>query len=126
VILALIALAFAVPILWVVSVGALRDARRAREADPRAGCQAWVEVPRLPGRRYRCASPVHVAGSDRCLRHRTPRGSREAVATPDPELTYLDQPAAAGRALVLARVGVPLAVLALLAAVAALIWLLAR
>jgi hypothetical protein len=126
VILALIALAFAVPILWVVSVGALRDARRAREADPRAGCQAWVEVPRLPGRRYRCGSPVHVAGADRCLRHRSPRGGSEVDPTPEPELTYLDEPAAAGRALVLARIGVPLAVLAVLAAAACLVWLLAR
>jgi hypothetical protein len=126
VILALIALAFAVPILWVVSVGALRDARRAREADPRAGCQAWVEVPRLPGRRYRCASPVHVAGADRCLRHRSPGGSGEVEPTPDPALTYLDQPAAAGRSLALARVGVPLAVLTLLATLALAIWLLVR
>lgn len=123
--LALIGLAFAVPILWVVSVGAVRDARRAREADPRAGCQAWIEVPHLPGRRYRCGSPVHVAGADRCLRHRAPRGG-EVEPQPDPALTYLDQPAAAGRALVLARVGVPLAVLVLLAAAAALVWALAR
>jgi hypothetical protein len=126
VILALIALAFAVPILWVVSVGALRDARRAREADPRAGCQAWVEVPRLPGRRYRCGSPVHVAGADRCLRHRSPRSGSEVDPTPDPELTYLDQPAAAGRALALARIGVPLAVLALVATLILATWLLVR
>jgi hypothetical protein len=126
VILALIALAFAVPILWVVSVGALRDARRAREADPRDGCQAWVEVPRLPGRRYRCGSPVHVATADRCLRHRSPRGGSEVDPPPDPALTYLDQPSAAGRALALARIGVPLAVLALVATVVLAIWLFVR
>jgi hypothetical protein len=125
VLLALIGLAFAVPILWVVSVGAVRDARRARELDPRAGCQAWVEVPRLRGRRYRCGSPVHVAGGDRCLRHRAPPGDVEVDAPQDPSLTYLDQPAAAGRALALARIGVPLAVLAVLATVVLLAWLFA-
>jgi hypothetical protein len=107
VLLALIGLAFAVPILWVVSVGAVRDARRARELDPRIGCQAWVEVPRLPRRRYRCGSPVHVAGADRCLRHR--RVLDDDLGAAPGEVDLVDEPAAAGRAIALARIGVPVA-----------------
>jgi hypothetical protein len=125
VLLALIGLAFAVPILWVVSVGAVRDARRARELDPRVGCQAWVEVPRLRDRRYRCGAPVHVAGADRCLVHRR-RTPDEADPPADPALTYVDEPAAAGRALALARVGVPLALLSLAGAVTLAVWAVAR
>jgi hypothetical protein len=121
VLLIVVGLAFAVPILWTVSVGAVREARRLRAVDPREGCQAWVTVPGLRGRVYRCGVPVYAGGSW-CLRHEL-SGSR---AEADPDVTAVDQPQEAGRALVRARVGIPLAVVTLLALVATTIWLVQR
>lgn len=112
--LILVGLAFAVPILWTISVGAVREVREVRASDPRLGCQAWVAVAGLPGRRYRCGAAVY-AGGTRCLRHEVDRDVEEEGAATD--VTLVDEPQAVGRALVRARVGVPLALAALSGAV---------
>ncbi|WP_052667578.1 hypothetical protein [Nitriliruptor alkaliphilus] len=111
--LILVGLAFAVPILWTVSVGAVREVREVRASDPRLGCQAWVAVAGLPGRRYRCGASVY-AGGPWCLRHEVDREDQQEVAA---DVTLIDEPQGVGRALVRARVGVPLAAVTALAAV---------
>lgn len=116
----LIGLAFAVPILWTVSVGAVRQARRARASDPREGCQAWVAVRGLPGRRYRCCQPVPAPGDDRCRQH---RGREVPAAAETSGARLVDEPQEVGRSLALARVGVPAAAVALVGAVALAAWL---
>jgi hypothetical protein len=123
VLLLIVGLVVAVPIRWAVSAGALREVRRARELDPRQGCQAWVAVPRVRDRLYRCGEPVY-AGGGRCLRHETGRAP-DAGAT-HPDARRVDEPQAVGRALALARVGVPLATLAAVAATALVVWAVAR
>jgi hypothetical protein len=121
--LALIALVFGVPVLWAVSVGALRDARRARQRDPREGCQAWVAVPRMGRRRYRCGAPLH-AGGPTCRRHAlADLGSPAAPAASEDGVVLVDEPQDVGRALAQARVGVPLAIASTLGALALLLWL---
>lgn len=122
-ILIAIGVLFGVPILWAVSVGALRDARAGRAMDPRTGCQAWVAVPGMPGRRYRCGEPRY-AGGPRCRRHEVAhaRGDLE----PDPDGTLIDESAAVGRAVRQARIGVPLAVLTVVGTVVLLAWTLER
>lgn len=122
-ILIAIGVLFGVPILWAVSVGALRDARAGRAMDPRAGCQAWVAVPGMPGRRYRCGEPRY-AGGPWCRRHEVARARGELEAEPD--ATLIDEPAAVGRALRQARIGVPLAVLTMVGTVVLLVWALQR
>lgn len=122
-ILIAIGVLFGVPILWAVSVGALRDARAGRETDPRAGCRAWVVVPGMPGRRYRCGEPRY-AGGPWCRRHEVAHTRGELEAEPDARL--IDEPAAVGRAVRQARIGVPLAVLTLAGSVALLVWALQR
>lgn len=108
--LILVGLAFAVPLLWTVSVGAVREVREGRRSDPRLGCQAWVPVAGLSGRRYRCCAPVYAGGSW-CLRHEVDRGEEpDAAGT---EARFIDEPQAVGRALVRARIGIPLALASL-------------
>lgn len=107
--LILVGLAFAVPILWTVSVGAVREVRQMRASDPRLGCQAWVAVPRLPGRRYRCGASVY-AGGPWCLRHEVDREDQHEQAA---DVTLIDEPQGVGRALVRARFGIPLALASL-------------
>ncbi|MEX1164241.1 MAG: hypothetical protein WEB03_11745 [Nitriliruptor sp.] len=121
--LLLVGLAFALPILWTISVGAIREARRAREVDPREGCQAWVAVRGVGGRLYRCAQPVFIEGGSRCLRHRQ---AERDPASVDPDADLIDQPQAVGRATALARIGVPLAVLVATALVGTAVWALTR
>lgn len=120
--LALVGLLFAVPVLWAVSVGAVREVRRARARDPRVGCQAWVAVAGLGGCRYRCCEPVFAGGS-LCRRHEVERSravpGEEAA---DPDLEMIDQPQAVGRALVQARIGIPLAAGALLGLIVLGVW----
>lgn len=121
--LTIVGLVFAVPILWAVSVGAIRELRRARRRSPRNGCQAWVAVPGLGGRRYRCCEPV-FAGGDRCRRH---HGAGESpLAQADVDAVFVDEPAAVGRALALARIGVPLAVVTVLVVFAVAWWAVLR
>ncbi|MTV24064.1 hypothetical protein FTX61_01310 [Nitriliruptoraceae bacterium ZYF776] len=127
--LLLVALLVGLPLLWTVSVGALRDLRRARALDPRSGCQAWVTVRRLPDRRYRCGTPTY-AGTDRCRLHlatevtATPRAAGPAPghATDRRGVRHLDEPQAVGQAIVLARIGVPLAVATSVGLVALSVW----
>ncbi len=108
---------FGVPIIWALSVGALRDRRRARELGPRTGCQAWVAVSGLPKRRYRCCEPVY-AGGPWCRRHEVDRSP-----APEPaDATLIDEHQAVGRAVVQARIGIPLAALAVLVTVGAGGW----
>jgi hypothetical protein len=123
VILVAIGVLFGVPVLWAVSVGALRDARAGRAMDPRAGCQAWVAVPGMPGRRYRCAEPRY-AGGPWCRRHEVAHA--RGLIEEEPEATLIDEPAAVGRAVRQARIGVPLAVLTVAGTVALLAWALQR
>jgi hypothetical protein len=123
VVLVLVGLAFAVPVLWTVSVGAMREVRRARRRSPRVGCQAWVTVPGLPGRLYRCCEPVYASGSF-CRRHEADRGSDAPQGDSRP--TTIDEPQAVGRALAQARIGIPLAILAVLGSVALLVWAIQR
>lgn len=111
--LLLVGLAFAVPLLWTVSVGAVREARALRRTDPRVGCQAWVPVTGLRGRRYRCCEPTYAGGSW-CLRHEVERPAEHEGAASDAML--IDEPQAVGRALVRARIGIPLAVASLVGA----------
>lgn len=110
---------FGVPVLWAVSVGALRDARAGRAMDPRVGCQAWVAVPGMPRRRYRCGEPRY-AGGPWCRRHEVAHARSDAE--PEPDATLIDEPAAVGRAMRQARFGVPLAVLTVVGAVVLLGW----
>ena len=124
--LLLAVLAIALPVLWAVSFGALRDARRAREVDPREGCQAWVEVRGQPGRRYRCARP-RFAGGTWCRRHEVaPDAERGAPDTADAEVELIDEPQDVGRALAQARFGIPVAIATVVALLAATAWLVAR
>lgn len=116
--LIIVGLAVGLPIVWVLSVGALREVRDARRDDPRAGCQAWVRVRGLPGRRYRCAQPLY-AGGTWCLPHEV--GVRDTAPTADDAIT-VDEPQTVGRALVQARIGVPLALVVVLGLVAAGVW----
>ena len=122
-VLIVIGVLFGVPILWAVSVGAMRDVRRAREIGPRAGCQAWVAVPGMAGRRYRCCEPRY-AGGPWCRRHEVAhaRGTLEQ----DPDARLIDEPAAVGRAVRQARIGIPLVVLSVVGTVALLVWGLRR
>jgi hypothetical protein len=121
VLLLLVGLAVAVPILWTLSVGAVREARAGRAADPARGCRAWTAVRGLPGRLYRCGEPVY-AGGTRCLPHE--RGGDDAASHPDAE--RVEAPRWAAEARVRARIGVPLAVLLLVALVSVAAWLLVR
>lgn len=121
--LILIGLVFGAPILWTISVGALREARRMRRQDPRTGCQEWVAVRGMRGRLYRCSEPI-CAGGSRCLRHE--RGADESAEETHPGAALIDEPQGVGRALALARIGVPLAVAASVAAVVLLVWALQR
>lgn len=121
--LILIGLVFGAPILWTVSVGAVREARRMRQQDPRTGCQEWVAIRGLRGRLYRCGEPI-CAGGSRCLRHE--RGADENTEQTHPDSVLIDEPQAVGRALALARIGVPLAIAASVAAVVLLVWALQR
>jgi hypothetical protein len=123
VLLIAIGVAFGVPILWAVSVGAMRDVRRAREIGPRAGCQAWVAVPGMPGRRYRCCEPRH-AGGPRCRLHAVAHA--RGTLDEEPDATLIDEPAAVGRAIRQARIGIPLAALALAGGVVLLVWAVVR
>jgi hypothetical protein len=113
VLLILVGLAFAVPLLWTVSVGAVGEARAVRRTDPRIGCQAWVAVPGLPGRRYRCCEPIYAGGSW-CLRHEVDRTDEHGSAGAG--VTLVDEPQAVGRALARARIGIPLALASLVGA----------
>jgi len=114
---------FGVPILWAVSVGAMRDVRRAREIGPRAGCQAWVTVPGLSGRRYRCCEPRY-AGGPWCRLHAVAdtRGTLER----DPDARLIDEPAAVGHAVRQARIGIPLAVVSVVGTLGLLFWAVQR
>lgn len=114
-ILALVALVVAVPLLWAVSVGAIREAKAHRRAGAASGCRAWVEVAGMPGRRYRCCEPVY-AGGPRCLRHEL-----EADGD-DPGAEHVEESQAVARALVRARIGVPTAVAALALVVTLTAW----
>lgn len=118
-----LALIIGLPVLWTVSVGALRDARRARQLDPRDGCQAWVTVSGLRGRRYRCYEPVY-AGGPWCRRHEVQ--GRTEPAEIDPDVDLIDEPQAVGRAIVQARIGIPLGIATVLGLVGALAWALQR
>lgn len=108
---------FGVPILWALTVGARRDERRARELGPRSGCPAWVAVTGLPKRRYRCCEPVY-AGGPWCRRHEVDRSPAPETA----EVTLIDEHQAVGRAVVQARIGIPLVALTVIATVGAGIW----
>jgi hypothetical protein len=121
VLLILVVLIIGTPILWAVSVGALREAGRARRRDPRDGCQAWVSVPGLRGRLYRCCEPLY-AGGPWCRPHEVAR-SRDTMEAPG-DVTRVDEPQAVGRAIAQARIGVPIAVLVTVAAIAVAVWLL--
>ena len=114
--LILVVVAFGAPILWTVSVGAVREARRARQQDPRVGCQAWVAVPGLPRRLYRCAEPSY-AGGPWCRRHEVLPEARDA----HPDVELIDEPQSVGRALAQARIGIPLALATIVAAAAVVI-----
>ena len=120
--LLLVGLLFGVPILWAVSVGAVREARRARRRSPRDGCQAWVAVPGLRGRRYRCCEPVYAGGSW-CRRHEVARDGDPASVD---DATLIDEPQAVGRALVQARIGIPLAILMVLGTGVLVVWAIQR
>lgn len=117
--LILVGLLLGVPILWTVSVGAVREARRAKRLDPRAGCQAWVAVPGVRGRLYRCCEPVYAGGSW-CRPHEVVRAGNATDV--DSDAAPIDEPQAVGRALAQARIGVPLALVALLGTVALIVW----
>jgi hypothetical protein len=123
VILIAIGVLFGVPVLWTVSVGAVREARRARRIDPRAGCQAWVKVPGLRGRRYRCGEPL-FAGGPGCRLHDSERARDILHVDPDAEL--IDEHQAVGRALAQARIGIPLAVVTVLATCVLIVWTIQR
>jgi hypothetical protein len=110
----------AIPVLWALSVGAMGNARRARERDPRRGCQAWVAITGLGDRRYRCCEPRY-AGGPWCRRHEVAHRRGELELAPDAAL--IDEPQEVGRSLVQARIGVPLAVLYLLGVAASITWL---
>ena len=118
--LILVVALFGAPILWTVSVGALREAGRARQRNPRVGCQAWVTVPGMRRRLYRCCEPVY-AGGPWCRRHEVAR-ARDALPTAQ-DTTLIDEPQAVGRALAQARIGVPVALAAILGAGAVAVWL---
>ena len=118
VLLLLVALVVVPPIAWAVSVGAVRELRRARAVDPRVGCQAWVAVRGLSGGCYRCARPG-VAGSPWCRIH------INATTDAGPEVSCsrrIDEPQAVGRALAIARVGIPIAAVLAAALLAAIAW----
>jgi len=110
----------AIPVLWALTIGALRNAQRARDADPRRGCQAWVTIAGLPRRRYRCGTP-RDAGGRWCRRHEA--AHRRGELEPEPDATLIDAPQELGRSLVQARIGIPLTALYLLGAVGLATWL---
>lgn len=121
--LILVGLAFAIPVLWTVSVGALRELGRARGFDPRRGCQAWVAVPGLAGRRYRCCEPVYASGTW-CRAHEVAL-ARGELAT-DHDAVLIDESQAVGRALAQARIGLPLGLVAVVGVVALVVWAVQR
>jgi hypothetical protein len=128
VILIALGVLFGVPVLWTVSVGAVRDARRARQIDPRSGCQAWVTVRGLGGRRYRCGEPL-FAGGPGCRRHESERARDTLQVDPDkadPDAELIDEHQAVGRALAQARIGIPLAIVTVLATLVLIVWTLQR
>ena len=112
----------AIPVLWALSVGALRTVRRARTRDPRQGCQAWVAISGLPGRRYRCGVPRDPGGAW-CRRHEV--DARRGTLELEPDATLIDEPQQVGQGLAQARIGIPLAVLYLAAASGLIAWLVA-
>lgn len=109
------------PILWTVSVGAVREARLARTRDPRSGCQAWVEVPGpgMRGRHYRCGEPRYAGGAW-CRLHEVQRARGTFDERPD--ALRIDEHQAVGRAMARARIGVPLAGLSVLATAGFVVW----
>ncbi|MCC5948979.1 MAG: hypothetical protein JJT89_11035 [Nitriliruptoraceae bacterium] len=106
------------PILWAMSVGALREVRRLQAQDPPwTGCPVWVRVRGVPGRRYRCAQrPAH--GGTRCPQH---EASARRGELHEPAGRDVEEPQDVGRALAQARLAIPLAVALVLTGVVTLV-----